>query len=99
MWGLLFLSIALVAGVFSFYYSARSRKMTDENEKQVVRAKMNVSMGIMLMALATNLLGVNQTDSVRFVVGAVFGMLGAANLFLGMRNYRVFREKLEDVRK
>jgi hypothetical protein len=53
-------------------------------------AKMNISMGAMLISIAIIQLFLFTGSTVRVIVGAVMLLLGLFNLFAGIRNYSLY---------
>lgn len=73
----------------ALFYSVRSRRSQQPNEKGVLTAKLNISMGLMLLFIAAIQL-ISMDSWVRIIVGIVFLLLGLFNLFAGFRNHRYF---------
>lgn len=86
----------LIAGIcvtsaLSVYFSFRSRRLVDFRKKGAAAAKMNVSMGFMLLLIAFVQMFLFTASSLRLIVGAVFLLLGLFNIFSGLRSLSVFR--------
>ncbi|CAM4116051.1 YtpI family protein [Paenibacillus alkaliterrae] len=82
----IFISLVLSA-VFSF----KSRRSTDARTRGLFTARMNISMGIMLLFIALVQLFLSGESTLRIVIGAVFMVLGVFNLFAGLRNLSLYR--------
>lgn len=83
---LLFLLLTLsVLG--AAYYSAASRRALSPGERGLKRAVMNVLLGCMLVLLALMSMFLFRGSTISVAVEAVFLVLGAFNLFSGLRSY------------
>ncbi|WP_337099614.1 YtpI family protein [Paenibacillus sp. YIM B09110] len=87
----LLLPCILVTLVLSVVFSLKSRRGTDAKLRGVNAAKMNISMGVMLMFIALVQLFLSNESTVRIVIGSLFLVLGVFNLFAGLRNLSVYR--------
>lgn len=81
-----YVSIAL-ACVLSVVFSIRSRRATDPKSRGLNAARMNISMGALLILASFVQFVLFEPDTVRIVVGSVFLLIGLFNLFAGLRNY------------
>ncbi|WP_068619920.1 MULTISPECIES: YtpI family protein [Paenibacillus] len=79
-------AILIIACVGSVYFSLRSRRSTDPAARGLYAAKMNVSMGVMLIVLAIIQMFMFSGSTIRVIIGALFMVLGAFNIFAGLRN-------------
>ncbi|MDT3425170.1 hypothetical protein J2Z22_000683 [Paenibacillus forsythiae] len=83
---LLFLLLTLsVLG--AAYFSAASRRAQSPEERGRKRAVMNMLLGTMLTLLALMSMFLFRGSTVSIAVEAVFLVLGAFNLFSGLRSY------------
>ncbi|AJY75985.1 YtpI family protein [Paenibacillus beijingensis] len=80
-----------VTSVLSVYFSFKSRRAAGYRDKGAAAAKMNVSMGFMLLLIAFIQMFLFTASSIRVVVGAVFMLLGLFNIFAGLRSLSAFR--------
>lgn len=86
-----FLIAVILATLFaSVYFSFKYRRQTTRKARGLNAAKMNMSMGVMLVAISLVQLLLFTGSSVRVVVGAVMLLLGLFNLFAGLRNHALF---------
>lgn len=86
----------LAPGIFislvcSVVFSFKSRRAKDGRTKGIYAARMNISMGVMLMFIALVQLFLAGESTARIVIGAVFLVLGVFNLFAGLRNLGLYR--------
>jgi hypothetical protein len=86
---ILILGIA-VTSVLSVYYSFKSRRASQNRTKGLYSARMNISMGIMLLLIAIIQLFMYTASSVQVIVGCLFALLGLFNLFAGIRNHGLY---------
>lgn len=83
--------LAILAAGLSMFYSIKSRRVTEQKQREIFRARMNMAMGIMLICFSTVQLFLHEFDSwARIAVGFVFGLIGCFNLFVGIRNHAYF---------
>jgi hypothetical protein len=81
----------LITLVLSAVFSFQSRRSPDALARGRYGAKMNISMGAMLIFIAAVQLLLSAESTLRIVIGAVFLVLGAFNLFAGLRNLSAYR--------
>jgi len=79
--------LIIITLVSSAVFSYRSRRTTDTKLRGVYAAKMNVSMGLMLIFIALVQMLLFSGSTLRVIVGAAFMLLGIFNLFAGIRNH------------
>ncbi|MCA0755340.1 YtpI family protein [Paenibacillus sp. N4] len=77
--------------VCSVVFSFKSRRSKDGRTKGIYAARMNISMGVMLMFIALVQMFLAGESTARIVIGAVFLVLGVFNLFAGLRNLSLYR--------
>lgn len=78
--------IIMLSSISSAIYSVRSRRSTDARLRGLYAARMNMSMGIMLIFIALIQMFMFSGSSIRVVVGSLFILLGIFNLFAGLRS-------------
>lgn len=84
---LLYITAILSLGL-SIHYSIKSKKTKEPYTKGLLIARMNISMGVMLICFAFVQLFLYGFESwVRVGVGFVFLLVGLFNLFAGIRNH------------
>ncbi|CAM4186622.1 hypothetical protein PAEN110709_00660 [Paenibacillus endophyticus] len=76
----------LITLVLSAIFSFKSRRASDARTRGLFSARMNISMGIMLMFIALVQLFLSGESTLRIVIGAIFLVIGVFNLFAGLRN-------------
>ncbi|MFD2671447.1 YtpI family protein [Marinicrinis sediminis] len=77
--------------IASIYFSTTARSKKTYKEQGMTVARMNISMGIMLVAISILQIAFFESSTIRYIVGAVFLLLGAFNLYGGIRNYRIYK--------
>ena len=85
-------AVIVIALCFSVYYSFRSRREQDSPVRGKQSAKMNIALGITLVAISAIVL-LFKGSSVRIVIGSLFLLLGLFNLFAGVRNLSFYSLK------
>lgn len=80
----------LISLVFSAIFSFKSRRSADARTRAVFSARMNISMGVMLLFIALVQLFLSGGSTLRIVIGAIFLVLGVFNLFAGFRNLSLY---------
>ena len=75
------------------YHSFKSRRASSLELRFTHAAKMNISMGVMLLAIAIIQIFLFPYSTVRLVFGTVCLLLGTFNLYSGIRNLLYFRTR------
>ncbi|WP_379164432.1 YtpI family protein [Paenibacillus sp. sgz5001063] len=75
------------AAVYSFY----SRRAQDPLEKGVKRSIMNILLGAMLVSLSLICMFVFRGSTVNVIIEALFLLIGAFNIFSGLRSYGFYK--------
>jgi hypothetical protein len=88
--GILFAFIIVMLAL-SLYNSLRSRREQHPQRKGLYAARMNIFMGIMLVAIAVSQLFFFTDSLLRRSFGVICFLLGVFNLFAGIRNYGYFQ--------
>ncbi|RCX17299.1 YtpI-like protein [Fontibacillus phaseoli] len=83
----------IVSSLCAIFFSVKSRRSLDARVRGISQAKMNISMGFMLIVLAIIQMFMFSGSTVRVVVGALFMVLGAFNIFAGIRNLGIFSRR------
>ncbi|MFF2888848.1 YtpI family protein [Paenibacillus sp. NPDC057967] len=81
----------LITLALSTVFSFKSRRATDPRTRGIQAARMNISMGGMLLFIAAVQLFLSAESTLRIVIGAIFIVIGLFNLFAGIRNLSVYR--------
>lgn len=79
--------------LFSIYFSVKSRQAKEPITKGLLAAKLNISMGSMLIFISAVQLFLSNESTLRIILGAIFLVLGLFNIFAGLRNQSYFRAK------
>jgi hypothetical protein len=85
-----FAALIIVSSVSSAVFSFRARRATDVKLRGLYAARMNISMGLMLIFIALLQMFLFSGSTLRVVIGALFMLLGLFNLFAGLRNHSHF---------
>ncbi|MGF7046572.1 hypothetical protein J2T13_001070 [Paenibacillus sp. DS2015] len=81
------LFILLIAScATSAYFSLRSRRSSNPTERGMYGAQMNILMGVMLVILSIIFMFIFKGSTPAIIVEALFLILGAFNIFAGIRN-------------
>ncbi|EOS55805.1 MULTISPECIES: YtpI family protein [Paenibacillus] len=87
--------ILIISCVGSVFFSFKSRRSLDPKTRGMAAAKMNICMGLMLIVLALIQMFLFSGSTLRVVIGAVFMVLGAFNIFAGIRNHGLYARRKE----
>lgn len=88
------LSTGFIAALLSsIVFAVRSRSQQDPQKRGLLAARTNISMGIMLLSVATLQLIDFTMSWLRFFVLIMFALVGLFNLFAGLRSNRDFSRK------
>ncbi len=90
---LFYLIIAAFFGS-SIFYSVRYRRQQQRELRGVYMAKMNVSLGFLLVFIAIIQFFMFPASSLRILIGLLFFLLGLFNLFSGLRNHAYFMREM-----
>lgn len=82
--------IAILSAIFSVAFSILSRSSKDHRRRGLLTARMNISMGLMLVTIASIQIVLFEKSTVRIIVAVVFFLLGFFNMFAGFRNHAAF---------
>ncbi|PYI57072.1 YtpI family protein [Paenibacillus flagellatus] len=86
----LLLVVFIVSLFGTVLFSFRYRRQQSRKARGIDAAKMNMCMGVMLVAISFIQLLLFTGSSVRVIVGAVMLLLGLFNLFAGIRNHGLY---------
>ncbi len=85
----LFATIVVIFLALTVYFSIRYRREKEPVLSGINAARMNISMGIMLVAMTA--IQYIEGGFAHFLLGTVFILIGLFNLFAGIRNYNGFQ--------
>lgn len=85
-----FYAAIIVTSALSVFFSFRSRRSADPKQRGLHAARMNLSMGALLISMALVQFLLFEPDTIRIVLGSVFLVIGCFNVFAGFRNYGHF---------
>ncbi|WP_152394655.1 YtpI family protein [Paenibacillus guangzhouensis] len=77
---------------FSVFNSWKSHRSKEPAQRGLYGARMNISLGSMLILLAVIQLFMFSGSSTRVVIGALFLLLGCFNIYAGLRNHSHFNK-------
>jgi hypothetical protein len=84
----LFLTVAILLSlIFTVFYSYRYRTQKDPYKRGTFAAKMNISMGFMLVFMAMLQIFLFEANTMRTILGIIFLLMGLFNFFSGVRSY------------
>ena len=90
-WALL--ALVAVLSALTVRYSFKSRRAGDPRLRGLYGARMNISMGSMVIGIACLYMLLFSGSTLKVIVGAVLILLGLFNIFAGLRNYAVYSRK------
>ncbi|MHA0857776.1 YtpI family protein [Paenibacillus sp. CMAA1364] len=76
--------------IASAYYSLRSHRSADPVDRGVFSSITNIFMGIMLILLSITFMFIFHGSTPAVIIEALFMVLGAFNLFAGIRNRKYY---------
>ncbi|WP_199615687.1 YtpI family protein [Paenibacillus alkalitolerans] len=85
-----FYAAIVLTSALSVFFSFRSRRAADPVRRGLNAARMNISMGTLLICMALVQWFLFEPDTIRIVIGSVFIVIGLFNLFAGLRSYGHF---------
>ncbi|QNK59928.1 YtpI family protein [Paenibacillus sp. PAMC21692] len=83
--------VILISLVLSVVFSYKSRRSADGRKRGINAARMNISMGVMMMFISFIQLFMSDESTLKVVIGAIFLVVGLFNLFAGLRNLSAYR--------
>jgi glucose uptake protein GlcU len=84
-------AVILISMVLAIFYSYRYRSQTDAIKRGAFAAKMNISMGFMLVFMAILQIFMFEANTMRTILGIVFLLMGLFNFFSGVRNHMYYK--------
>ncbi|HEY8529185.1 MAG TPA: YtpI family protein [Paenibacillaceae bacterium] len=90
-WALL--ALVAVLSALTVRYSFKSRRAGDPRLRGLYGARMNISMGSMVIGIACLYMLLFSGSTLKVIVGAVLILLGLFNIFAGLRNHAVYSRK------
>ncbi|GAE28101.1 hypothetical protein JCM9140_4295 [Halalkalibacter wakoensis JCM 9140] len=87
--------IIIISAVFFLYNKIRMWRSQESLLKRIYQTKSSLSLGFFLTAFGVNLLTFNRSV-IDLVVGAIFAILGIANIVYGYRASRHYVAQLGD---
>jgi len=82
--------LIVLFSLLSVFFSIRARRARDGRLRRLYAARMNISMGVMLILIAVIQIFMFSVSTMRVIIGTVFLLLGLFNLFAGLRNHSHF---------
>lgn len=86
----LFIILIVVSVVFYLFQKVKAFRATSPGLKRWTQTKANISLGTALASVGLLLLFTNR-GLVDIIIGSIFTLLGAANILLGMRAYKLYK--------
>jgi hypothetical protein len=84
-------SLFLLTFALTVFYSIAYRRQSSAKKRGLFAARMNISMGAMLLSIALLQIILFSGSTVRVIFGAVCLVLGLFNMFAGIRNHGAFK--------
>lgn len=82
----------VLACIGSAYFSVTGRRSKDQLDRAIYGATTNIMMGCMLIILAFIFMLIFSGSTVSIVIEALFLVLGAFNIFAGLRNRGYYKK-------
>jgi hypothetical protein len=83
--------LILLALTSSVFYSFSYRRKREPAQRGMYAAKMNISMGLLLLLLAAMQVSQFEMSLFRMIFSTAFALIGLFNLFAGFKNRSYFR--------
>ena len=80
----------VVACILSVWFSIASRRAKEPRVRGLHTARLNISMGALLLQMALVQIILFEPDTMRIIIGSIFLLIGLFNLFAGLRNISIF---------
>ncbi|MBM7565411.1 YtpI family protein [Paenibacillus sacheonensis] len=80
-----------VTSLMSVNYSFKARRASDVRQRGILSARLNMSMGIMLVFIALFMMLAFSGSTIKVVISCLIIVIGLFNLFAGIRNNSVYR--------
>jgi hypothetical protein len=80
----------IFTSVLSVFFSFKSRRSGEPRIKGLYSARMNITMGVMLLLVASIQIFMYTASTLQVVIGSMFALLGLFNLFAGIRNHGMY---------
>ncbi|MNO46860.1 hypothetical protein D3C76_371520 [compost metagenome] len=91
--------LMMVCLIGAAVYSFASRRAQDPLEKGAKRSIMNILLGAMLVSLSLICMFVFRGSTVNVIIEAVFFLIGAFNIFSGLRSYGFYSRNRKNAAK
>lgn len=82
--------LVLLSFFASIYFSITYRRQKDPTLRGLFMARMNISMGLLLIFLSIIQLFLFTPSNTRVALGLIFFLVGLFNLFSGIRNHGIY---------
>ncbi|MBW7477034.1 YtpI family protein [Paenibacillus oenotherae] len=76
--------------LLSVFFSLKARRQHDVRLRGLYAARLNMSMGIMLLLIAIFFMLAYSGSTIKVIIGSLFLLIGLFNLFAGLRNHSVY---------
>ncbi|RSL32953.1 hypothetical protein D7Z54_13090 [Salibacterium salarium] len=85
----IFTIILIIALAMYVFYKIKAVRSKAPAAKKWIQTKANISVGLFMAAFGSILLFTGR-ETIDIVIGSIFLLLGAANIILGYRSYRIY---------
>ncbi|MEB1807780.1 MAG: YtpI family protein [Bacillaceae bacterium] len=92
------LILIVISLAFFIYFKIKFWRTTAEIEKKWQQTRANIALGSFLIFFGLNLL-VFPRSTVDIIIGIIFALLGAANAYFGLQNYKHYLPQVIEERK
>ncbi|NBD26087.1 YtpI family protein [Paenibacillus glycinis] len=83
--------VICLTSLMSVYFSFKARRASDTRLRGMLSARLNMSMGVMLVFIALFMMLAFTGSTVKVIISGLIIVIGLFNLFAGLRNNSVYR--------
>lgn len=76
--------------LLSVFFSFKARRQSDMRLRGLYAARLNMSMGVMLLFIALFFMLAYTGSTIKVIIGSLLLVIGLFNLFAGLRNHSVY---------
>ncbi|QHW30640.1 hypothetical protein GZH47_07080 [Paenibacillus rhizovicinus] len=80
-----------LTSLMSVNFSYKARRTSDTRQRGILSARLNMSMGVMLVFIALFMMLAFNGSTVKVIISGLIIVIGLFNLFAGIRNNSVYR--------
>ncbi|CAH1219349.1 hypothetical protein PAECIP111893_04548 [Paenibacillus plantiphilus] len=79
-----------MTSLLSVFFSIKARRQSDSRLRGLNTARLNMSMGVMLVFIALFFMLAYTGSTIKVIIGTLLLIMGLFNLFAGLRNHSVY---------